>query len=46
MKYTPEDLAVSVSEIEDFLATLEIDAETLEMATYTNQIKGHRDRDL
>jgi hypothetical protein len=46
MKFTPEDLAVSISDVEDLLEALATAAEELEMGTYTNQIKGHRDKDL
>ena len=46
MKFAPEDLAVSISEVEELLDALETSSEELEMGTYTNQIKGHRDKDL
>lgn len=46
MKLTPEDIAESVAELEDLLATGETIVENFEMGTYTNLIKGQRDKDL
>ncbi len=46
MLLAPEDLAVAVVEPEDLIEGNVISAEYSEMGTYTNYIKGQRDKDI
>jgi hypothetical protein len=46
MKLAPEDLAVSTEDLEEILGAGDPVLNDVEMGTYTNLIKGQRDKDL
>jgi hypothetical protein len=46
MLLAPEDLAVEAVELEERIENGAIELHNFEMGTYTNLIKGHRDKDI
>jgi hypothetical protein len=46
MLVAPEDLAVEAVEIEEQIESWEIELHEFQMGTYTNLIKGQRDKDI
>lgn len=46
MHLAPEDLAVELDELEELIENGAIELQSFQMGTYTNLIKGQRDKDI